>query len=242
MAERFRSRHGAPGLGARSLRSIVMAVSPEIPDQRQHDILNRLRERSGVHAGLYATALRELGSPAVAGLGSARVSMICHCARELMLGALDVLVDTPEPRQKPSSGSLAQVLPSVITREGSPDLRADQDLIPIPRTLAAAFADLIDASTREQGRNQRNAAALVTGSADGSHPSIKEWRSAYGFFVQWAHVDQHHLEDLPDDATLARRLRILEDVIEVRMSLFFENLSRVEDLLAIANATDGAAE
>lgn len=219
-----------------------MDASPEIPDQRQHDILNRLRERSVVHAGLYATALRELGSPAIDGLESARVSVICHCARELMLGALDVLVDTPEPRQKPSSGSLAQVLPSVITREGSPDLRADQDLIPIPRAVAAAFADLIDASTREQGRNQRNAAALVTGSADGSHPSIREWGRGYGFFVQWAHVDQHHLEDLPDDATLVRHLRILEDVIEVRMNLFFENLSTVEDLLALANATDGAAE
>lgn len=219
-----------------------MDASPEIFGQRQHDILNRLRERSGVHAGLYATAIRELGTPAIDGLESARVSVICHCARELMLGALDVLVDTPEPRPKPSSGSLAKGLPSVITREGGPDLRADQDLIPIPRAVAAAFADLIDASTREQGRNQRNAAALVTGSADGSHPLIKEWGDAYGFFVQWAHVDQHHRKELPDDATLARRLRVVEDVIEVRMNLFFENLSTVEDLLALANATDGPTE
>lgn len=219
-----------------------MDASTEIFDQRQHDILKRLSERSTVHAGLYATALRELGSPSVEGLESARVAVICHCARELMLGALDVLVDTPEPRQKPTSGSLARGLPSVITREGGPDLRADQDLIPIPRAVATAFADLIDANTREQGRNQRNAAALVTGSADGSHPSIKEWGQAYGFFVQWAHVDQHHRKNLPDDATLARHLRIVEDVIEVRMNLFFENLSTVEDLLALANATDGPPE
>jgi hypothetical protein len=213
-----------------------------MPERRQLDILNRLNERSAVHAGLYATALRELGHSAVAGLESARVSVISHCARELMLGALDVLVDTPEPRPKPSSGALAGNLPAVLARRGNPDLRADQDLIPIPRDVAAAFADLIDASTREQGRNQRNAAALVTGSADGSHPSIKEWTKTYGFFVQWAHVDQHHLEDLPDDATLSHHLRVVEDVIEVRMSLFFENLSTVEDLLALANATDGVAE
>jgi len=219
-----------------------MDAEPGIPDQRQHDILSRLRERSAVHAGLYTIALRELESPAVEGLESARISVVCHCARELMLGALDVLVDTPEPRQKHSSGSLARNLPSVISREGGPDLRANQDLIPIPRAVAAAFADLIDASTREHGRNQRNAAALVTGSADGSHPSIREWGTAYGFFVQWAHVDQHHRKDLPDDTTLARHLRIVEDVIEVRMNLFFENLSTVEDLLALANSTDGPPE
>lgn len=219
-----------------------MDASPESLDQRQHDMLKRLRERSAVHAGLYALALRELGSPAVDGLEPARISVICHCARELMLGALDILVDTPEPRPSPSSGSLARNLPSVILREGGPDLRANQDLIPIPRTVAGAFADLIDASTREHGRNQRNAAALVTGSADGSHPSIKEWGKAYGFFVQWAHVDQHHRKNLPADATLARHLRIVEDVMEVRMNLFFENLGTVEDLLALANATDGPPE
>jgi hypothetical protein len=219
-----------------------MDASRETPDKRQNDIFNRLRERSAVHAGLYMIALRELGSPALEGLESARISVICHCARELMLGALDVLVDTPEPRQKPSSGSLARNLPLVLSREGGPDLRANQDLIPIPRAVAGAFADLIDASTREQGRNQRNAATLVTGNADGFHPSIKEWGSAYGFFVQWAHVDQHHRRDLPHDTTLAHHLRIVEDVIEVRMNLFFENLSTVEDLLALANSTDGPLE
>lgn len=218
-----------------------MNASPQIPDERQVGILNHLKERSTVHAGMYATALRELATPAAAGLESARVSVISHCARELMLGALDVLVETPEPRADPSSGALARKLPAVLTRQGNPDLRADQDLIPIPRAVAAAFADLIDASTREQGRNQRNAAALVTGSANGVHPSVKEWSQTYSFFVKWAHVDQHH-ESLPDDTALVTHLRVVEDVIEVRMNLFFENLSTVEDLLAMANATDGVAE
>lgn len=212
------------------------------PNQRQQDILNRLTERSAVHAGLYAIAIRELGSPLIGGMESARVSVICHCARELMLGALDVLVDTPEPRQEPSSSALARSLPSVLARHGSPDLRADQDLVPVPREVAAAFANLIDASTRENGRNQRNAAALVTGSADGSHPSIGEWSETYRFFLKWTHVDQHHADALPDDATLTSHLRVVEDVIEVRMNLFFDNLSTVEDLLALANATDGTAE
>lgn len=214
----------------------------EATSQRRLSIMNRLGERSAVYAGLYAIAVRELGNPAVLGQESARVSVICHCARELMLGALDVLVDTPEPRQNPSSGTLAGKLPSALARHGNPDLRADQDLVPVPRALAAAFADLIDASTREHGRNRRNTAALVTGAADGSHPSIAEWSKAYRFFVKWAHVDQHHSDGLPDDATLASHLRVVEDVIEVRMNLFFDNLSAVEDLLALANESDGEAE
>jgi hypothetical protein len=201
-----------------------------------------LKARSETHAGLFAIALRELAQPATLGQESARVSVIAHCARELMLGALDILVDTPEPRPVPTSGALTGNLSSALTANGNPDLRADQDLIPVPRIVAAAIADLIDASTRERGRNQRNAAALVTGTADGKHPSIAEWNSTYQFFVKWAHVDQHHLKALPGDSTLAQRLRVVEDVIEVRMNLFFENLSAIEDLLAQANATEGVAE
>lgn len=155
-----------------------------------------------------------------------------------MLGALDVLVDTPEPRPDPTSGTLARKLPSVLSRHDNPDLRADQDLIPVPKGVAGAFADLIDASTREAGRNQRNAASLVTGDSTGSHPSIREWSKAYAFFVKWAHVDQHHAKTLPDNCTLINYLRVVEDVIEVRMNLFFDNLSAVEDLLDLANATE----
>jgi hypothetical protein len=213
-----------------------------MPDRRQLELLDRLSARGSVHAGLYATAVQQLEGPATPGRESARISVICHCIRELMLGALDMLVDTPEPRPNPTSGSLASELPTIMAGEGNPDLRADQDLVPVPRRVAAAFADLIDTSARERGRNQRNAAALVTGSANGDHPSIREWSKTYQFFVKWAHVDQHHAENLPDDATLVARLRVVEDVIDVRMNLFFDNLAAVEDLLALANGTDEVDE
>lgn len=207
-------------------------------EQRQLDLLGRLIERSALHAGLYSIALRQLDVTASVGEESARVSVICHCLRELMLGAPDILVDTPEPRPDPSSSALAESMPDVLAGNGSPDLRLDQDLIPVPREIAAAFADLIDASSRERGRNQRNAASLVTGSADGSHPSIAEWRKAYRFFVKWAHVDQHHSGTLPEDDAIIGHLRVVEDVIAVRVNLFFDNLAAVEDLLALANSTD----
>ena len=208
------------------------------PNHRQQKLLSELTQRSTPHAGLYAFVLRELGSEAIEETRSARISVICHCARELMLGALDILVDTPEPRPNPSSGSLTKSLTSVLAANGSPDLRVDQDLIPLPKAVATAIADLVDASTREIGRNRRNAAALVTGNAEDSHSSVAEWSNTYSFFVKWAHVDQHHSGALPDDRLLASHLQVVEDVIEVRMSQFFDNLSAVEDLLAAANRTD----
>lgn len=219
-----------------------MSKPPCVADERQKQILKLLTERSAVHAGLYAAALRELDSPPASGFESTRVAVFCHCARELMLGALDLLVDTPEPRQKPSSGSLARDLPSVLARHAGLDLRADQDLIPVPSEVAAAFANLVDTSTRETGRNKRNTAALVTGHADGSHPSVSQWSKTYAFFVAWAHVDQHHSGSLPDDMKLTEHLRVVEDVIEVRMNLFFDNLSVVDDILALANEMDGISE
>lgn len=209
-------------------------------DSRQLELLAQLTERSAQHAGLYSLALRELGNPSSSELAAARLSVISHCVRELMLGASDILVDTPEPRPNPSSGSLAMKLPTLLAQNGSPDLRADQSLIPVPRAIAAAFADIVEASTKEAGRNQRNTAALVTGSVAGTHPSIRQWKDAYNFFLKWAHVDQHHDGPLPDDSTVRSQLRVVEDVLEVRMNLFFDNLATVEELLAQANATDGA--
>ena len=97
-------------------------------------------------------------------------------------------------------------------------------------------------TTRESGRNRRNTASLVTGNADDSHSSISEWTDTYNFFVKWTHIDQHHLGTLPDDTILETHLKVVEDVIEVRMNEFFDNLAAVEDLLAFANRTDTGTE
>ena len=209
------------------------------PSQRQQKILELLSERSAVHGGLYSIAMRELETCHPDAVESARVSVICHCVRELMLGAIDMLVEIPEPRQMPSSTGLTSQILKISAKQGGLDLRADQDLVPVPRELATALADLIETRTRENGRNQRNVAALVTGNADDSHVSTKDWSKSYDFFLKWTHADRHHANDLPDDSTIIRHLRVVEDVIEVRMNLFFENLAAVEDILALANGTNG---
>ncbi len=74
---------------------------------------------------------------------------------------------------------------------------------------------------QEDGRNQKNFAALVTGSSDTSHPAIKQWKSAYQFFVGWAHLDRNHEQarELPSDEDSWTALRVVEDVIEVRTAV-----------------------
>jgi len=147
----------------------------------------------------------------------------------------DSVIDRP----KPSSGSLIGKLPDTLAKYPGLDLSADQDVIPVPTQVASAFDALVEAATKEAGRNRYNTAALVTGGTDTKHPAIKQWMDAYQFFLGWTHLDRFHDQDrtMPLDDELIDKLRIVEDVIEVRINAFFENVRSVEDLLAEINAT-----
>ena len=59
--------------------------NPEI--ERQARIHDALVSRSPQLAALYVTALEHLTTLAVAGREAARVSVICHCMRELALAS-----------------------------------------------------------------------------------------------------------------------------------------------------------
>jgi hypothetical protein len=167
--------------------------------------------------------------------------MICHCMRELMTGLPAAMADTAIPRPKPSSGSLVAKLPELLANHPDVDLGIDQDIVPVPKKVAQALASLVTTVTQEQGRNRSNAAALVTDGSDPKHPAIKQWLDAYEFFVGWAHLDRNHERDgkLPGNEELLAVIRVVEDVIDVRTTVFFENLHAVEDLLASANAANG---
>ncbi|MCT2279113.1 hypothetical protein M3G91_15970 [Micromonospora chalcea] len=111
----------------------------------------------------------------------------------------------------------------------------------MPKAVARVVSELISTVVKEQGRNRANAAALVTGGSDAKHPAIGQWAEAQRFFLGWTHLDRNHEQgrDLPTDEMLLRHLRIVEDVIEVRTALFFENLHALEDILEKANAVKG---
>jgi hypothetical protein len=167
--------------------------------------------------------------------------MICHCMRELMNGLPAAMTGAAIPRVAPSSSSLLSKLPSLLSRHPGVDLGLDQDMVPVPRAVAQALSALLTARTQEDGRNRSNAAALVTGVSDGKHPAIEQWSSAYGFFMHWTHLDRNANDErpLPTDGEIRSFVRIVEDVIEVRTTAFFENVHAVQDLLAEINATDG---
>jgi hypothetical protein len=208
-------------------------------DERQTRVANAINAKSPKLAGMYRRALRELNSEAFPGDEVARVSVICHCVRELVIGLPAVLSDFDEPRPEPSSGSLVSKLPKLISRNGV-DLDLDQDVVPVPKEVAQIFHLLVATANREAGRNKRRAAALVTGGNDTKHPVVKQWDAAYQFLVGWAHLDRNHEQDreLPTDDDIRAVLRVIEDVIDVRTTVFFENVGAIKDLLADINAVD----
>lgn len=211
-------------------------------DERQTRVIEALENRSPKLAGMYRTALDLLAAPALPGCESARVSTMCHCMRELMLALPAVMSTDPIaiPRPNPSSGSLLKQLPGLLAAHPDADLGLDQDLVPVPREVAQGLAALIKTATQEEGRNRANTAALVTGEPDARHPAIWQWTDAYNFFLNWTHLDRNHEQEksLPTDETLRGNIRVVEDLVEVRSALFFQNLHAIEDLLAEINDVD----
>ena len=164
--------------------------------------------------------------------------------RELMLGLPPVLTNSSEARPKPSSDALLSKLPSLLAEHPEVDLGADQDIIPVPREVASRLDELIRTRTQEAGRNRRNTTVLIAGDDSSDHPVIKQWQDAYRFFVRWAHLDRDEgsKRALPSDGTIDAHIRVVEDLIEVRTTAFFENLHSLQDLLDDINALDEEGE
>lgn len=216
-----------------------MANGVEI-DERQARVVEALQSRSAKLADVYVTALNELASVETSDRVAAGVAVICHCMREVMAGLPAVMSNLSIPRPVPSAASQLVKLPALLAAHPDADLGLDQDLVPVPRSVAQALAMLISTAAQEEGRNRANTATLVTGSTDTEHPAIAQWRDAYKFFVGWAHLDRNHEQrrTLPDKESLLANIRVVEDVIEVRTALFFENLHALDELLAEINGVD----
>lgn len=213
-------------------------------DERQTRIAGVIEARSGYLASAYRRAVEEYGRQPSEGDEAARVLVICHCMREVINGLPEAMADDVIARPKPSSSSLLAKLPTLLASNGGVDLDVDLDLVPVPKELARAISRLIAAHVQEQGRNRSNTAALVNGGNDPDHPAIKQWTDAYGFFVGWAHLDRNFANHrpLPCDETIAVSMRVVEDLVEVRTTEFFDNLRSIEELLRSINAVTEEAE
>lgn len=206
-------------------------------DERQKRVFDALESRSKKLAGIYLSLLGAMSTSSEPDFALARLSVICHCARELTAGIPDAMSDTHIPRPSPSSGKLLAQLPELLV---DVDLEVDQDYVPVPRTVARTLDEVIKSATRERGRNQQLARALITGTTENDDPAIKQWTEARDFFESWHHLDRHadQTRDIPSDTVVIAQLRVVEDVIETRTGLFFASLHAVEDILAEANRHD----
>lgn len=211
------------------------------PDERQERVLDALADRSQELAGMYRTGLAMLATPPASGKDLARVSLVCHAFRELMMVLPSVLGDSASERPDPSSAALLGKMPALIAGHPEVDLAQDLDLVPVPRRVAHALDELLRTLALEDGRNRANAAAMLTGDTDGKHPLLDEWKATYRFFVSWAHLDRNidSGRTLPSDDQLRQRIRVVEDVIEVRAGAFFDTLHSIEELLAEINYQGG---
>lgn len=217
-------------------------MEPEATTDEQNDrVIKVLEDRSPRLAGVYRSVLSVLRGTPEPGCEGARVAVVCHCMRELMLNLPAALGDSIIARPNPSSGLLVAKLPSLLSSHPELDLELDQDMVPVPRKVARQLALLVKARVQEDGRNQKNFAALVTGGSDteAASSAVQQWKDAYDFFVGWAHLDRNHERagSLPSDEEILTKVRVVEDVIEVRTAVFFANLHSIEDLLAGINAS-----
>lgn len=221
----------------------MMAGNVE-PDERQARVLEALRSsRSAKLAGIYRTAIETLAIAAVPGSELARVSVICHCMRELMNGVPSAMSGIDIPRPDPNSDALKNRLPDLL-KEVDLAVDDDQESVPVPGKAAKTLDELIKTVAQELGRNRRLASAFITDGSDDNHPAIRQWMSAQRFFARWTHLDRMQEGDrnAPTDGVILANLRIVEDVIETRAGLFFANLETIEDILAAANAADAEGE
>lgn len=210
-------------------------------DDRQARVHRVLDARSTKLSGIYRTALEALECPPFDGGELARLSVVCHCLRELTTGAPEALSEIQVPRPDAKLQSFVDRLPKLLK---GVDLTPGSDSVPIPHKAAKNLEQLLAAMAKSQGRNRRLARALVTRSLELESPAVAQWLIAHDFFEKWNHLDRLRdgLREIPSDEDVRSQLRVVEDVIESQYGFFFDGLHSIEDILARANGTGEAAE
>jgi hypothetical protein len=101
-------------------------TDPGAFDARQRRVFEALLKRSSKLAGMYSVVLGTLAVPASPGSEVARVSVLCHCCRELMNGVPSVMSEVDIRRPNPNSDALKRQLAELLA---DADLSLEQDLV-----------------------------------------------------------------------------------------------------------------
>jgi hypothetical protein len=209
------------------------------PERRALDEL--ICNRNPELASIYHCGIDLLDSTRVVGTERARIALICHAMRELVIGVPALLSDEIVKRSGTTSSSLVQRLASLTQDLPALDLSGDLSYVAVPRDIATHLASLIEVAQLESARSHANDALLVTRSSNQKSPAVKQWRDAREYFVEWAHWDRKSPAEaeqrvLPTDAEILERVVVAEDLIRVRLNGFFDSRHEIDDFLAEINA------
>ena len=209
-------------------------------DHRQQGVFDALLTRHADLASMYRAALRIAASASEDGDRRMRVAQVCHAMREVMNRFADAVGANPSQRIKPPASEQLQALPTLLADHPELVLDRDQELIPVPREVAAAFDKMIKTAVQEKARSRDIAAALLTDDGNTDHPAVRQWMDVRTFFVRWAHLQAEatELSKIPTDDDIQSKVRVVEDLIEGVTKLFFDARRSVDDLLAEINQTE----
>jgi hypothetical protein len=213
-----------------------------ILDERRQRIYDALVQHNLVVAGSYKAAIRSLKTPAQSGEERARISAIGNAMREIMITLPSIIGESSEGEPKElDTNALVRDLPERLAQFSDLDLQQDLDYVPIPREAAALIAEIVTAASQDTKSVRDNAAALLAEGSRSDHPAIKQWLKANQFFVKCTHLGRPPAdvsEDMSDEE-VERNIRIVEDLVEVRVSGFFDSRHEIDSLLSDINAEGG---
>lgn len=200
-------------------------------DERRQQIYSALLQHNSVVAGLYRAAIRSFKTPAYPGEERARIALIFHSMREIMNTLASVMGDSSQGTRQDDAEKLVRQLPEKLSEYPDLDLRQDNEYIAVPREVAVFMWDLATLASREEGNIREDIASLLAPGSGKNHPVVKEWKGARDFFVKHAHLKKPPEDVNISDDEIERTIRLVEDLMEVRLREFFESRHEIDSLL-----------
>lgn len=210
-------------------------------DERRQRIYDALFQYSPVVAGSYRIAIRTLQVPAHPGEERARVSIIGNAIREVMITLPSIMGDSSDAVSTGADpNSLLRELPEKLAQFSDLDLKQDLDYIPLPRDAAALIAELVTAASQETKNLRDNISSLIAVGSANNHPAIQQWLKANQFFVKCTHLGRppSDVGDDMSDEKIEENIRIVEDLMETRISGFFDSRDSLDELLNNINSDE----
>lgn len=212
----------------------------DIFDEKRQRLYDALAQHNTVVAGSYKAAIRAFKTSAHPGEERARVSAICNAMREVMRILPSIIGDNSEGKspKELDTNELVRDLPEKLAQFADLDLQQDQDYIPVPREAAALIAELVSAASQDTKSVRENAAALIGEGSASNHPVTKQWVDANRFFTKYTHLGKPPtgIDENMSDEVIEKNIQVVEDLVEIRVSGFFDSRHEIDSLLNDINS------